>query len=127
VEDSGLHLLLDQGLPRSAAEQLRTGGTNCIHVGEIGLPSTTDVEILDWARVRGAIVVTLDTDFHTILAVQNSSRPSVIRLRLQGLNGVAVAKLVSQILEQYKAELEAGCMITSKLRKTTCRLLPKAD
>lgn len=126
MEDAGLHLLLDQGLPRDAAEQLRSGSVSCIHVGEIGLSTATDVEILDWARVHGAIVVTLDADFHTILAVQNSSGPSVIRLRLQGLNGVAVARLVRQILEQYEAELEVGCMITSKLRKTTCHLLSKA-
>jgi predicted nuclease of predicted toxin-antitoxin system len=31
-----MKLLLDQGLPRTAAELLRTAGVDAIHVGEIG-------------------------------------------------------------------------------------------
>jgi predicted nuclease of predicted toxin-antitoxin system len=69
------------------------------------------------------VVVTLDADFHAILAVQNASKPSVIRVRIQGLNGPAIAALVFQVLEQYAPELESGCMITVKSRKTTCHLL----
>jgi|SRR5271165_6428579 len=120
-------LLLDQGLPRDAADELRAGGNNCRHVAEIGLSTATDIEILEWAQAHGAIVVTLDADFHTILALQPYWRISVIRLRLQGLNGAAVASLVRQILGQYGVELDAGCMITAKRRKTTCRLLSSAD
>ena len=45
----------------------------------------TDEEILAFSLEKNAIVVTLDADFHTILAVSGASGPSVIRLRLQGL------------------------------------------
>ena len=127
MEIAGLHLLLDQGLPRDAAEQLRAAGVSCTHVGEIGMSAAADTEILEWARVRDSIVGTLDADFHAILAVRNASKPSVIRIRLQGLNGAAIAKLLLQILDQYKAELATGCMITVKQHKTTCHLLFKSD
>jgi predicted nuclease of predicted toxin-antitoxin system len=61
---AGLHLLLDQGLPRDAAEQLRAAGVNCTHVGEIGMSAAADTEILECARLRTSVVVTLDADFH---------------------------------------------------------------
>lgn len=127
MEYVGGHLLLDQGLPRDAAEQLRVDGVSCIHVGELGMSIATDLEILEWARLRGAVVVTLDADFHAILAVRNALGPSVIRLRIQGLNAASLARLLHQVIDQYKAELEAGFMITVKQRKITCHLLPKAN
>ena len=120
-------LLLDQGLPRDAARQLRASGVQCTHVGEIGMFAAADTEILEWARLYDSAVVTLDADFHAILAVQGATKPSVIRLRLQGLKGAALATLLRQILPLYQAELAAGCMITVKPRKTTCHLLSRDE
>lgn len=127
MEWVGGQLLLDKGLPRDAAEQLRVDGVSCAHVGELGMSTATDLEILELAGHRGAVVVTLDADFHAILAVRNASEPSVIRLRIQGLNAGSLAKLLHQVIDQYKPELDAGCMITVKQRKITCHLLPKAN
>jgi predicted nuclease of predicted toxin-antitoxin system len=127
MEDAGPPLLLDQGLPRDAAHQLRASGVGCTHVGEIGMSAAADTEILEWARLRDSAVVTLDADFHAILAVQGATKPSVIRLRLQGLNGTAIARLLTQVLARYRMELGAGCMITVKPRKTTCHLLSRTD
>jgi predicted nuclease of predicted toxin-antitoxin system len=91
------------------------------------MSAATDTEILEWARVRNSVVVTLDADFHAILAVERAAKPSVIRVRLQGLNGTAFAVLVRQVLERYATELGVGCMVTVKARKTTCHLLPTSD
>lgn len=44
-----MKLLLDQGLPRSAASLLSQRGVDTIHVGEIGMAAAADTEIL----VRG--------------------------------------------------------------------------
>ena len=54
-----------------------------------------DREILQVARERQAAVVTIDADFHAILAVSAASGPSVIRLRLQGLDGIKTSRLVA--------------------------------
>lgn len=118
-----MDVLLDQGLPRDAADQLRLAGVSCTHVGEIGMALATDIEILDWARVRSVVIVTLDADFHTMVTVKRMVRPSVVRIRLQGLKGADIAKLLREILNRYSGELEAGCMITVKKHKTSCRLL----
>ncbi|WP_413201305.1 DUF5615 family PIN-like protein, partial [Nostoc piscinale] len=41
-----MKLLLDQGLPLSAATLLRNEGIDTIHVGEIGLSTAEDTEII---------------------------------------------------------------------------------
>jgi predicted nuclease of predicted toxin-antitoxin system len=124
---SEVPILLDQGLPRDAAEQLRSIGVDCTHVGEIGMAASSDTDILEHARTAGRIVVTLDADFHAILVVSAMSAPSVIRIRIEGLKGPAIAAIVREVLAVYASELAVGCMVTVKEQKTTCHLLRGSD
>lgn len=124
---SELPVLLDQGLPRDAAEQLRSAGIDCTHVGEIQMANASDTDILEYARSAGGIVVTLDADFHAILVVSGMSAPSVIRIRIEGLKGPAIAAIVRKVLAMYASDLAFGCMITVKEQKTTCHLLRASD
>lgn len=104
---SALRLVLDQGVPRDAAASLRGLGFECMHVGEIGMSKSEDNEILAWALGRNAIVVTLDADFHAILAVSGAGAPSVIRVRIQGLGASAVVELVQQNTRQIRRRSQA--------------------
>jgi len=87
-------LLLDQGLPRSTATLLTQAGWDVIHVSEIGMSRADDVEILDRARTERRICVTLDADFHSLLAISGDPGPSVIRIRKEGLDATALAALL---------------------------------
>ena len=78
-----MKLLLDQGLPRSAAPALSAAGHPTIHVADVGMSKATDEQILAEAVARDAAVVTIDADFHALLAHSRATRPSVIRLRVQ--------------------------------------------
>lgn len=75
-------LLLDQGLPRSSVAKLRDAGVDAVHAGDVGLSRATDSEILQYAVENDRVVVTLDADFHTMLALQEASSPSVVRIRI---------------------------------------------
>ena len=119
-----MNLVLDQGVPRDAATHLRGLGYECIHLGEIGMSKAADEEILAFSLEKNAIVVTLDADLHTILALSGASGPSVIRLRLQGLGALEVVKLVKNVLASFEADLKCGSLVTVKARKTTCHRLP---
>ena len=68
--------------------------------------------------------MTLNADFHAMLAVSGKKSPSVIRLRMQGLGAPAVVALVANMLSRYAAELTSGCLLTIKSKKTTCHKLP---
>lgn len=124
MDSTEIRFLLDQGVPRDAAAQLRDLGYECTHVGEIGMWAAPDREILRWAAEQGAIVVTLDADFHAILAVSAATGPSVVRIRLQGFNATAVVEIIRNVLMDFRAELEQGCLVTVKTRKVTCHKLP---
>jgi predicted nuclease of predicted toxin-antitoxin system len=119
-----MRLVLDQGVPRDAAAALRSLGYDCIHVSEIGMSKAADEEILAFSMGRNAVVVTLDADFHAILAVSGAQGPSVIRIRLQGLGAPEVVAVVGKVLASFEAELKRGSLITVKALKTTCHRLP---
>jgi predicted nuclease of predicted toxin-antitoxin system len=82
-----MKLLLDQGLPRSTVLHLQNHGVDAVHVGDKGLATATDSKILDVGRQEGMAVVTLDADFHALLALSGVTGPSVIRIRIEGLRG----------------------------------------
>jgi predicted nuclease of predicted toxin-antitoxin system len=88
------------------------------------MSAAADSEILAIAAQSGSIVVTLDADFHTILAVSGMSAPSAIRLRLQPVDAIGVAAIVQEILTSFDAQLKGGCLITAKAHKITCHGLP---
>jgi predicted nuclease of predicted toxin-antitoxin system len=119
-----MRLLLDQGLPRSTVRQLADMGIVAEHVGDLGMARAADALILDEARQRQAAVVTLDADFHALLAASRAARPSVVRLRIEGLKGEQLASLLVQVLDVAGAEIEAGAVVSVTARRIRVRLLP---
>lgn len=105
-------LLLDQGLPRGAAPLLRKAGFDTLHAGECGLATARDATILEVARTDERVVVTLDADFHMLLAIHGVSSPSVIRIRREGLQAEAMAMLIVEVCARVAEDLDAGAMVT---------------
>jgi len=69
-------------------------------------------KILDFVRKESRVVITLDSDFHTILAVTNASAPSVVRIRLEGLKGPDLAFLIRRIWPIIEPHLQRGAMVS---------------
>lgn len=123
-EAVSLKLLLDQGLPADAVSLLRELGYECWHVSEFGMQRAADEDILSLARERGCVVVTLDADFHALVAVRGLLGPSVIRIRREGCRAQTVVRLLEGVLRSHRAELVVGALISVKQHKTTCHRLP---
>jgi predicted nuclease of predicted toxin-antitoxin system len=116
--------LLDQGLARSAAEMLRQAGHDALHVGEIGRADAADAAILKLAADEQRVVVTLDADFHALLAMTAATQPSVIRIREEGLKGREAAQLILAIHAQFADSLLKGCVVTVARGSARLRFLP---
>ncbi|MER3432799.1 MAG: hypothetical protein C4288_05040 [Leptolyngbya sp. ERB_1_1] len=119
-----MKLLLDQGLPLSAATLLRDNGIDTLHVGEIEMSEAEDVAIIQTAIEQGRIVATLDADFHTLLALSEATCPSVIRIRIERLRAQALAQLLLTVLAECEEDLEQGAAITVEASRIRIRRLP---
>jgi len=119
-----MKLLLDQGLPRSAASLLRVAGIDTVHTGEIGLATADDETIIQVARQQGRVVVTLDADFHALLALSGADKPSIVRIRIEGLQADPLATLLQALLEERGSELDKGALMTVQPKRVRIRFLP---
>jgi len=97
-----MRILLDEALPLRAA----------------------DTEILDFARIQSRTCITLDHDFHRILAATGASQPSVVLLRAHQTGYVATAGMVARLLNEFPRELEDGVALTAGPRGVRFRCLP---
>lgn len=119
-----MKLLLDQGLPRSTASLLRAIGIDTVHTGEIGLATADDESIIQVARQQERVIVTLDSDFHALLALSGADKPSIVRIRIEGLRAEALATLLQALLEERSSELDKGALMTVQLKRVRIRFLP---
>lgn len=119
-----MRFLLDQGLPRTAASRLRGRGFDAVHTAERGLSTASDLQILQRARDEERIVVTLDADFHAIMALSGSTKPSVIRVRLEGLRAEAYVTLLEDVIASCAEDLNGGALISVRETGIGIRQLP---
>ena len=117
-------VLLDQGLAPNAAALLRLDGWDAIHLIEVGLDRADDEEILEFARQNGRACVTLDHDFHAHLALAKSDAPSVILVRLEGLDSVHQAQLIRRVWELCAEDIAAGAAVSVDRVAIRLRRLP---
>jgi predicted nuclease of predicted toxin-antitoxin system len=119
-----MKILLDQCIPRGAAAALRDAGFDAVHVAECDLSTAPDSLILSVARQQQRIIISLDSDFHMLLASENATAPSVIRIRQEGLRAKAAAVLIRSVLDTCKDDLLHGAMISATQKQVRIRLLP---
>lgn len=119
-----MRFLLDQGLPRSTIVELQARGHFAEHVGPLGMATATDEAIIDAARARGAVIVTLDAGFHTLLAIGGATAPSVIRIRIEGLKGNDVADVLDRAMAAAEADLKTGAAVSVTRAAIRIRRLP---
>jgi len=117
-------LLLDQGLPRSTGALLHVSGWDIRHVSEIGMSRADDAAILEQGRSDNRVCVTLDADFHALLATSGERRPSVIRIRKEGLDAAALAAMLEAVWPRIQSAVAEGAMVTITDRSVRIRRLP---
>ena len=117
-------ILLDQGIPYSTTHLMKEAGWEVTHVSDIRMDRATDEAILVYARANDYTCVTLDADFHTLLAINHYTQPTVIRIRQEGLNGAMLTQLLRDIWPKVEEVLKNGAMITVTEKTLRIRRLP---
>jgi len=111
-------------LPRSAQHLLCEALIDTVHVADIGLSAADDKDILQRARDEQRVVVTLDADFHALLALSAAETPSVIRIRIEGLRAQALTNLILTVIGELSEDLELGAVVTVEPSRVRMRHLP---
>jgi predicted nuclease of predicted toxin-antitoxin system len=117
-------LLLDQGPPRTTAQLLRDAGWDALHVGECGLGAATDSTILAFAREQDRCVCTLNADFHALLVLSRECKPSVVRIRREGLRAMELFALLTALWPRIHSAVTAGAIVSITERALRIRNLP---
>lgn len=94
-------LLLDQMMDEDVATVLRAKGCDVLRVGNIGLATAGDDEILTRAIADNRILVTLDGHFGDWVVLPLGQHPGVIRVKATPTTTAAVLTLLLPLLEAH--------------------------
>jgi predicted nuclease of predicted toxin-antitoxin system len=120
-----LRFLIDNALPPRVADLLAAAGHDAVHVRSYGLQAAADEEILTRALQEDRTLMSADSDFSTILAVQEAERPSFILFREPDLRlAQDYIQLLLPVLAALKPELDAGCVAVFRRGRLRVRKLP---
>lgn len=117
-------LFLDQALPVRTETVLRQRGLDAIHATTADMATTPDAEILEWCRQAGRVIVTHDHGFHQLIALAGAGGPTVIRIRLQGLDHEQVASVIERVVRAHGEAIEGGSLISVSRDRVKVRRLP---
>lgn len=103
---------------------LRDLGWDAVHATTVGMATAPDSEILEWCRQSGRTIVTHDHGFHQLIALADATGPSVIRIRLQGLNHGQVASVIERVVRAHVGAIDSGSLISVTRDRVKVRKLP---
>jgi len=119
-----MKILIDMNLPPRWAKVFAAKGWESLHWSQVGAPTASDREIMNWAKDNDCIVFTHDLDFSGLLAATQGEGPSVIQVRTQNVLPEGIGTLVITALKKYQHELEQGAIITIEPQRARVRILP---
>ena len=120
-----MNYVVDANLSPRLVALLRDAGHDAVHVRDIGLRTASDDEIIDYAISTDRIVISHDTDFGTLLAYRELSKPSFILIRSSDPVDVDdQARLIVANLDAMSDDLEAGAIAVFARGRLRIRRLP---
>jgi predicted nuclease of predicted toxin-antitoxin system len=119
-----MRFIVDNALSSRVAEGLNEAGHDAIHVRSIGLASATDNEILSYAKMDRRVIVSADTDFGTLLALNNATIPSFILFRRSDKRPLSILKLLLSTIDSIQDDLDKGAVVVIEDNRLRIRILP---
>jgi predicted nuclease of predicted toxin-antitoxin system len=117
--------LVDQNLSPRLAQLLVDAGHDAVHVQSLGLHTAPDTTVLARAAGESRVLLSGDTDFGALLAMEHRREPSVILLRRERpRRPEAQAVLLLGYLDRLAAALDEGAIVVIEASRIRIRPLP---
>lgn len=107
-----MKLLVDVNLSPRVVAALRAEGLDAVRVTDIMPATSTDEDIMAMAVRLGAVVVSRDQDFSTLLAVSGATQPSHVNLRVSFVDPARLAECIVTAVRNLADDLAAGAIVT---------------
>ena len=120
-----MKFLIDNALSPQIASGLVEAGYDAIHVRDLNMGTSSDIDIFDLAIVEQSVIISADTDFGTLLSLRSEKFPSVILFR-RGISHIPQAQLsiLLRNLPNIIDLLEQGSIIIFDKNRIRTRTLP---
>lgn len=120
-----MRFVIDNALPPKLAAILREVGHDAVHVRELRKQDASDQWILEFARVEDRIIVSADSDFAVLLALQEWPKPSFVLFREPDLvQARQYADCLLTNLAAIEGDLLSGCVVAFRRGHVRVRSLP---
>lgn len=119
-----MKIIVDMCLSPKWADALNEAAYEARHWSSVGPGNAPDASIFEFARQEGAVILTADLDFGTLLAGARTGKPSVIQLRLPRISLEKAWDPTLRALTQFRSEIEAGALVTIDAVNIRVRILP---
>jgi predicted nuclease of predicted toxin-antitoxin system len=120
-----MKFLIDNALSPQIAIGLVEAGHDAIHVRDLDMGTSPDIDIFNLAIAQQRTIISADTDFGTLLALRSERFPSVILFR-RGISHIPQTQLSILLLNLANITelLEQGSIIIFDKNRIRTRTLP---